>query len=180
LPDPFITSQDLTDLLGRNVTSDPGATIAIDAACDTVRTFTEQQINRGTSTVTLDGSGTDALVLPQLPVASLGTVTVAGSSVSDYALKDNGVLIRTGGTASTTTLTWPMGRQNVAITYVHGYLDADIPRDLRSVALALAQRIVVQGPAIQENSGQQGIRYAGPAHDLTKTEQAILRKYRPR
>ena len=43
--------QDLTDYIGRDVTSDPGALMAIDAACDTIRDITEQDFNVGTTTV---------------------------------------------------------------------------------------------------------------------------------
>jgi len=189
MPDPFITAQDLSDILGRDVTSDAGATIAIDAACDMCRTISEQQFNRGTTTATLDGSGTDSLVLPQMPVLSAGTVLVSGGTISDYVLKENGVLIRrlSDPTAVAAdgwtgfrpdTLVWPYGRQNVQVTYDHGYDDADLPRDIRMVALKLAERFVLQGPAIQESLGQASIRYAGAATDLTMGEKAILRKYR--
>lgn len=186
MPTPFITAQDLSDILGRDVTNDNGATIAIDAACDMCRTISEQQFNRGTTTATLDGSGTDSLVLPQMPVTSAGTVLVAGGTITDYVLKENGVLIRKLASSATDswtgwrpdTIVWPYGRQNVQVTYDHGYDDADLPRDVRMVALAYAQRLVVQGPAIQEGLGQASIRYAGAATDLTVGEKAILRKYR--
>ena len=43
--------QDLTDYTGRDLTSDPGALMAIDAACDTIRDITEQDFTYGTTTV---------------------------------------------------------------------------------------------------------------------------------
>jgi hypothetical protein len=84
MADPFIAPQDLVDYLGRGTITDPGMIIATDAACDTVRTIAEQTFNQSTSTVTLDGTGTDALLLPELPVTSAGTVTVAGGTITDY------------------------------------------------------------------------------------------------
>jgi len=183
MPDPFISPQDIVDYLGRGGTADPGMLIVADAACDICRTFAEQTFNAGSSTVTLDGTGTDAILLPEQPVNAAGTVLVNGGTVSDYVLNDNGVLFRrqtsVGSTTSYySTLTWPAGRQNVQVTFDHGYADQDFPRDVRMVALALASRLIVQGPAIQETIGQVSMRYAVAATDLTNTERAILGKYR--
>ncbi len=178
MPDPFISQTDLTDYLGRDVTDDPGALIALDAACDTCRTFAEQDFNAATSTLALDGSGTDALLLPQLPVSAAGTVLVSGTAVTDYVLNSNGILFR-GSAGSDPRPTWPSGRQNITVTYDHGYAAADLPRDVRMVALSLASRLIVQGAAVEEQVGQVRVKYAGPAFDLTKSEKAILRKYRP-
>lgn len=178
MPDPFISAQDLTDYLGRDVSADDGAIIALDAACDTVRAVAERQFNRGTTTYVLDGTGTDALLLPELPVNSAGTVTVNGGTVTDYVLNGNGILFR--GTAGCDPRpTWPMGRQNIVVTVDHGYASVDLPRDVRMVALSVAARIIVQGVAVEESLGTRRIKYAGPALDLTKGEAAILRKYRP-
>jgi len=180
LPNPFISVQDVIDYLGRGGTADPGMIIAVDAACDTVRSLAEQTFNAATSTVVLDGSGTESLLLPELPVSGAGTVVVNGGTVTDYTLSDNGILFRRG-TASTdwgTPLVWPVGRQNVSVVYDHGYPDADLPRDVRMVALSLAARLVVQGPAAQESIGQVSIRYGVNATDLTNGELRILQKYR--
>lgn len=178
MPDPFITVQDLTDYLGRDVTTDDGALIATDAACDICRTIAEQQFNRGTATTSYDGTGGDALLLTQLPVLSAGTVTVNGGTITDYMLNGNGILLR-GTAGEDPRPVWPSGRQNVSVTYSYGYETVDFPRDVRMVALALASRIMVQGVATEEQVGDVRIRYAGPATDLTNGEKAILRKYRP-
>jgi hypothetical protein len=176
VPDPFISPTDLTDYLGRDVLSDPGAVIATDSACDIVRAFTGQQINRGTSTITVDGSGHDALLLPQLPVSSAGTVTINGGTVIDWVLKDNSTLVRKA--ADYTEVVWPEGRQNVQATVVHGWDPADVPRDLCMVALSIASRLVVQGVAASETVGETSIQYATAATDLSEGERQILRRYR--
>lgn len=185
MADPFISPTDLVNYLGRGTVSDPGMLIATDAACDTVRSIAEQTFNQATSTVVLDGTGTDALLLPELPVSAAGTVTVAGGTVTDYVLNSRiGVLVRKrAGTDvdysnAYRTLTWPAGRQNIAVTYVHGYADADLPRDVRMVALAIASRLVVQGVASEESNGPVSVKYAAPATDLTAGELRILQKYR--
>jgi hypothetical protein len=188
VPAPFISRDDLSDYLGRNVSADDGALIAVDAACDTVRTVAEQDFNQAVSTITLDGTGTDALLLPQLPVNTAGTVVVSGGTVTDYVVDVNrGVLVRKVADPtvidwdtdiSPTAVRWPAGRQNVVVTYNHGYADADLPRDVRMVALSLASRLIVQGVATEERVGDVSMKYAGAAFDLSATEQAILRKYR--
>lgn len=178
MPDPFITRDDLTNYLGRDVSDDPGALIALDAACDTCRTIAEQLFNADTATVKLDGTGTDAILLPQLPVSAAGTVSVNGTAVTDYVLNSDGILFR--GTAGVLPRpVWPAGRQNVAVTYDYGYAPGDLPRDVRMVALSLASRLIVQGVAVEESVGQTRLKYAGPASDLTTSEMFILRKYRP-
>jgi hypothetical protein len=174
---PFISTQDIVDYLGRGGTADPGMIIAADAACDICRTVAEQSFSQSVSTITLDGTGTDALLLPELPVNSAGTVVVAGGTVTDYMLNSNGILFR--GTAGIDPRpVWPRGRQNVTITYDHGYAEVDIPRDVRVVALSVASRLVVQGVAVEEQLGSARIKYAGAATDLTAGEQLILSKYR--
>ncbi len=179
MPDPFISTQDLVDYLGRGSLSDPGMLIATDAACDVVRVFSERDFNQVIGgTAILDGSGTDALLLPQLPVTAAGTVTVNGGTITDYVLNGNGILFR--GTAGVDPRpVWPMGRQNVRVTYNYGYGTADLPTDVRMVALSLAARLVIQGPAVEETIGAVSVKYAGPPMDLTNSEQAIRRKYRP-
>lgn len=182
--DPFIAPQDLVDYLGRGTASDPGMIIATDAACDICRDIAEQTFNAGTATVTLDGTGTDSLLLPDLPVNSVSVVTVAGGTVTDYVLNDNGILFRkdTGTDVdyvnACRTLTWPEGRQNITVTYDHGYASADLPRSVRMVALSIASRLVVQGVAVEESNGAVSVKYAGPSTDLTAGELRILRKYR--
>lgn len=178
MPDPFISRTDLSDMLGRDVTNDAGALAAVDAACDVCRKVAEQDFNAGTGTVTLDGTGTDALLLHQQPVTAAGTVLVNGGTVTDYVLTGNGMLLR-GSAGIDPRPVWPSGRQNVMVTYDYGYADVDLPRDIRMVALSIAARIVVQGVAVEESVGQVRVKYAGPAMDLSKSEEMILRRYRP-
>lgn len=186
MPDPFITAQDLSDSLGRDVTADPGATIALDAACDIVRDVSEQTFNRGTTTEYFNGTGTDALLLPQLPANSVGTVELRDTTgawtragTADWVLDNKGIVyaLNAAGTSSFGTA-WPTGRQNIRITYDHGYADADVPRSVRAVALAVAKRLFIQGPAISETIGDVSVRYAAEETCLMPTERMILRKYR--
>lgn len=190
MPDPFISVQDLIDHIGRGGTADPGMLQATDAACDICRDISGQDFNQVVGgTVILDGTGTDALLLPQLPVSKAGTVLVNGTAITDYVLDDDGLLIRRSPFASgissyqsqQQTVVWPEGRQNIQVTYDHGYADADLPRSVRMVALSIATRLVVQGPAKQESIGGVNVSYAANSTDLTSGERMILLSYkRPR
>lgn len=177
MPDPFISPKDIADYIGRGGTADPGMVIAADAACDMVRTLAEQSFNADTSTVVLDGTGTDALLLPELPVTAAGTVIVNGGTVTDYVLNGNGILLRGSAGVDPRSL-WPAGRQNVSVTYDHGYQEIDLPRDVRMVALSIASRLVIQGVALEESVGAVRMKYAVAATDLTNSERRILAKYR--
>jgi hypothetical protein len=186
MPDPFVSQADLTDYLGRDVTSDNGALMALDAACDAIRDITEQDFNSATSTVSLDGTGTDTLLLPQRPVIAAGTVLVDGGTVTDYVPPTpDGFLYRgtatSGGCYGWSRPLWPRGRQNVRVTYDHGYTVAgtvnNIPRSVRMVALMIASRLVVQGVAQSETVGDVTVNYGMEASDLTKGEEMILYGY---
>ena len=184
----FIDVDDLSAYLGRDVGDDDGAVICVDSACSMVQTLTEQDFEAATTdTVTLDGTGTDTLLLPHVPVSAAGTVVVNGVDLlpTDYGVSEDGRLTRTGGTAvwstwgqlSAPSAYWPQGRANVTVTYEHGYA-ADVPADVRMVALAIANRLFTQGGAVVETVGQVTKRYAVAGTDLTSGEKAILRRHR--
>jgi hypothetical protein len=71
---------------------------------------------------------------------------------------------------------FPVGRQNVTVTYTYGY--SEVPRDVRMVALSIASRLIVQGVAVEESLGDARVKYAVAGSDLTKNEERILSKYR--
>lgn len=176
----FISAQDVSDILGRDVTGDPGAAQAIGSACAICRSEAQQNFNLLSGTATLDGTGTDALVLPEHP-ATVSAVLVNGSAIADYAVSEAGVLIRgTAGSRFGARPIWPEGRQNVKVTYSAGYADLQVPEDVCRVATDLAIRIMVQGPLAAESVGDgTSVTYAQPrATDLNENERRILRRYR--
>ena len=104
-------------------------------ACDTCRDYAEQTFTAGSSTVSLDGTGTDALLLPEVPVGTVSSVAVLDTEGAyqtagalDYVVSDDGVIYstNTGGT-SLFGCTWPKGRQNVQVSYTHGNGTATSP-----------------------------------------------------
>ena len=184
-PPPFIFVSDLSNHLGRDLSADMGAVMAVDAACDVIRDITEQDFNQATTTEAFDGTGTDSIVLPQAPLLNVGTVVVNSGTITDYTFsKQTNALIR--GTADSRwpgapLPVWPAGRQNVRVTYDHGYSVAgtvsDVPRSIKMVALMIAERLVVQGVAQSETVGDVTVDYGQAASDLTKTEQGLLYGY---
>lgn len=179
MPDPIVSRTDLSNYLydgNRDLSANDMALAAVDAASDACRTTSGQVINLvEDEELTLDGSGTDVLLLPQQPVVSVASIIDGNDETvddDDWTLTSVGTLVRPGGV-------WTMGRQNFTVTYTHGWSDEDIPRDIRMVALSMAGRIFMQGPVVFESIGKRQMRYAGPAMDFTKTELAILRKYKP-
>ena len=77
-----------------------------------VHTLTEHDFDFITGdTALLDGTGTDTIVLPQLPVFGAGTVVVNSGTLEadDYVATETGHLIRTDGTA-----TWSTGHRRRA------------------------------------------------------------------
>jgi hypothetical protein len=195
MADPFVSREDLSDYLGRDVTADDGALIAVDSACETVRTLCEQDFNPVVGDeIDLDGTGTDTILLPQLPVDAAGTVVVNGETLDgtiDYTLTDDGQLVRTSGTAIWSTWSqsgypiayWPQGRRNITVTYDHGFQTAgeiDVPSDIRKVALDLAYRNITQGNLSNEAIGQVTKNYAVGPTDLSANEMRVIQKYRTR
>lgn len=169
--DPFITVEELSDKIGRDVSSDPGATLAVDGACAVCRTIAEQDFSSVTETVALDGTGSDVLILDRVPVTRITSVTV-GDDLDTTYVASKGMLFKQVGV-------WPLGRRNVSVKYQSGY--SEIPDDIRKVALDLAAREVLQGVAAAEANGDVNVRYGVPAaSDLTANELRILRKYRGR
>lgn len=174
--DPFITPTELSEFTGQTVTDE----FVCAAACDVVRSLTEQDVTLvEDDEIVLDGTATDALLLPQLPVVEVSEVSEDGDEVDaeDYVVNDAGVLLKPGGK-------WCQGRQNVAITYSHGFAydpDEDvneIPADLRMVALSIAQRLLRNTDAKSLTLGSYSISFATEKADIGTTEKLILDKYR--
>lgn len=181
MANPFISVSDLSSYIGRDMSADAGAVIAVDAASEICRDIAERDFTAGTTTLKLNGTGTDALLFPgrTLPVNTVTSVSVAGSAITDYTLNSNGdTLYRGTTTATDTSSVWPQGRQNVQVTFTHGYDSASLPRSVAMVALSIAARLVIQGPALEESVGNVRMRYANASTDLTTGEKMILKKYR--
>ena len=163
--EPFIGLDDLSDVLGEDVTTSDVAVIAIDSACQAIRDVLGNEINLAEDDeITLDGNGRARLILPEGPVREVSEVTIIvvgdGSdepmTSTDYTLEDGrtwrGMFLRRVGPSTTYPIVWPIGLGNIAITYSHGYDVTEpaseppegferVPSSIRKVALSLASRI---------------------------------------
>ncbi len=133
------------------------AEAALKAASDAVRRHCSQTFDLVLNDeIALDGTGTASLILPELPVVQINSVTVtdwSGVETPLYSLsRHGGILRRTGWKI------WPAGFGNVTVDYDHGYgvivsdesSDGEIPAvvatvvpdDLKKVIIQLAQNMV--------------------------------------
>jgi hypothetical protein len=181
---PFITTTELTEKLGQDAVTARG-TACITAACDVVRLYTGLSITPGTTTVELDGTGTDTLPLPERPILNAGTVVESGGTLvldTDYVIGD-GVLYRKPGVIDSgwsypelRTYWWP-GRQNVEVTFEHGYTTT--PPEIKETALTIAGRLFTRTDpdVVFESQGQRSIRWRD-GEGMNGTEKLVLDLYR--
>lgn len=132
--------------------------------------------------VVLDGMGFRTLLLPEMPVVDVSEVTedaVALTEGTDYVWYRNGSLIRGGYGPPWGSAIWSPDRQNVLVTYSHGYLD--IPLDLKLACIQVAQNLtgVVQGDVVSKSIGTLSVTYAQTSSAIA-SQQAVLGLYRMR
>jgi len=199
---PFIGKNDLSDLVGVDVSASDLATIAIDAACEAVRTFLDNPVNVvEDETIRLDGSGTYRLTLPRPPVREVPIVTELATLTTDETalVPDVDYVLDRGGILRRVDCVWLRGSGNIEITYTHGWditedpLWERVPSDIRSVALSLAKRKYEAGastiggivvPLVSETIGNYSYRVdpvaiaTASTTILTAEEMDALRPYR--
>lgn len=173
--DSFITNEDLGAYLGRDLSEDAMAATAADAACAIVRGAAEQRFDIvDDEEVLVDGSGTDTLLLPELPVVDV-TAVLEGDTELDPATY---IVDRARGAVVHKTGAWRPGRGNFTVTYSHGF--EEVPADVIIVALTVAARIYEQGIVKQESVGGYSATFASDDPvGLTRRERDIIAKYRP-
>lgn len=157
---------------------------AISAASDVVRGYLNQTISLvANDVVTLAGTGSRALILPELPVVSLNAIYSVGSSASalvpaaDYR-EERGIVWRLSPTevddGEVLTSVWTYGL-NFVVDYTHGW--ATIPADIKLVTARLAMAIaadstVVSG--IRQEAIQDYSYTRANASESTAAELAVL------
>lgn len=162
--DPFVSAADLSAFLNETVTDDDLITrIALDSACQIIRTAVGQDINLARSDIELhDGNGREVILLRQLPVVEVSMVLeddVELAEADDYVLGSSGFLLRRGSSVwSYLSGSWSVGRQNIEVVYDHGWAITEddvvdpgsggdpavgrVPSDIRAIALSLASRVL--------------------------------------
>lgn len=101
--------------------------------------------------VQLDGTGTQLLQLPYLPI--VGTVSVQINNETAPVLSDDFEINRKTGQLSLICDRWPAGTGNIEVTYSHGYADVeDVPGDIQDAVLEHAVTVCLTYAHIQQNS----------------------------
>lgn len=159
--EPFISSDDLAAYLDEAVDGFELLTqIALDSGCQMVRSYLGQTINLVRGDIeTHNGNGREVLLLRQLPVIDVGSVTEDEEELvqdTDYIVEPpTGKIYRR---SSDFPLGWSnIGRQNIVVIYDHGWaiteaevvnedsgdepLVSRVPSDIRRVAVQAAARI---------------------------------------
>lgn len=160
----FVSLDEYVDYFGIDASALTRAIVDLDAACDTIRDYLCQQIDVVTNDViTLFGTDTRAMLLPELPVTAVTSITLDGDPVTDWTVDDYGVLWRTDPAY------WPRGTQ-YTVTYSHGY--AEVPAILKVVAFQLARASSTSTPGVkQESIAGYSVTYADAA---TGTDDGLL------
>lgn len=179
---PFVTEQEFANYLRTSFDEEDAATAAqlLADAQGTIEDEVGQRLEQSTDTVTLDGSGTEELLLPRWPVTAVTSVTVTEASgtvkvlstPADYSWSQSGVLTRKGGC-------WPDGDRSVDVVYTPGY--AQLPTNVKRICRRLAAS-AWHNPAgaDSEDTGDHRVRWAAPGGELTTGEKRMLDPYRVR
>jgi hypothetical protein len=110
-----------------------------------------------TETVTVDGPGTGALLLPTLHLTALGVVNNDGTDVEDCQWSDRGVVRRPSGT---TACGWTTKLRGIQANITHGY---DVwPGEVLGIAKAMASQGI----------GSLGARITSGPHSIDLTAEA--------
>lgn len=144
----------------------------LDRASKAVRSAAGVTIDEATETITVDGTGTGVILLPNYPVTAITSVTEDGTALvvdDDYTWARSGVLERV-------KKSWPTKQRSVVVAYTHGYVTADLPEELGVVTVDVAAR-AWQNPidVRQEGIGNYTASY-GAGVSLTPDEVEMVRR----
>ena len=189
--DPFISTVDLEAMLDTTfaVPTPLPVKIALDSACQRVRTYLGQTINLVEDDVEVhSGTGRRKLRLRERPVRAVTLVTIDDVETTNYTRRDAVLTLKNSDV-------WTYGNDNIEVTYDHGYdlvepSDNNVPADIRLVALILARRVYeslgsVTGTVVQETIGDYSYQLSDNAEaavssaaELLEAEKYALDRYR--
>lgn len=159
----------LPDFTGDDATR---AQLLLDGATGVIVTEADQELGQSTQTVTLDGTGTDTLVLPRWPVISVASVVEDGDTLTegedeDYTTRlGEGLLIREDDDV------WDADHR-VKVEFSAGY--ATIPDALKRVTLEMAARSWRNPVGLtSESIGDWSASWAVPGMAPTAAERRII------
>lgn len=168
----FATIADLEKVLGRDLPAqDPPALFALDSATAMVRAVLGQYIEEvEDEVITLDGTGTRVLLLPETPVSDVSLIEIDGEELDSdyYQWSADGYVRKLNGV-------WIGDLRSIEVTYSHGY--ATTPALIVSVTANLAARLLDTPLVIrQETIGAYSVSYTSSA--LQADELLLLDAYK--
>jgi hypothetical protein len=179
----FATVEELDTYLGETVDV-ARAVLLLDLATARIVSYVGHPIAPPTTeTITLDGTGTDLILLPGHPVTDIDSITVNGVALTYVADAYEYVWSESGAVRLTGANSWGRVAQSIEVTYTHGY--ATVPDDVKAVCLQMATR-GWHNPAGLRSESLGGYSYSSaiPATgipvglNLTDDERDILDRYR--
>jgi hypothetical protein len=168
---------------GQSVEDVMRAELALEAASEAVRGYCRRQFDYAERTTRLDGSGTDALPLPESPIVDLGEIAVFESTngiTESSTVVDNLIYQDTeAGLLLVNDHCWPIGRRNVEVTYSAGYLlpgdnatydpaPTPVPEDLRAAVVMVAGRMFSE--AVETSAAVSTSTSSGGTGDLVERQ----------
>ena len=129
-------------------------------------------------TITLDGNGTDRILLPSRRVLDVSEVRVGGSSLdsSSFEWSQDGMLKRLGAV-------WPDSYRAIQVTLRHGYEDSGLLADLVR-AISARAKADPTGMVASKRAGTQSVSFrsgnfgGGAGGGLLSTERDLLAPYK--
>jgi hypothetical protein len=175
----FATSDDLAARLGLTLDSDEEtrAGVLLTLASGLIQDAAKQEIELVEGDVlTMPGTNADHITLPERPVVSIASITLAGAALAEgrYWYLDGDTIRRISSlyTRGFSQLDGPfllgsaggvgfgLPTQTLAITYTHGYADDEIPGTFKVICLEAAVRCVVNpGAVARETVGNTSTVY---------------------
>lgn len=153
---------------------DPKLLAALRAASRRFRGAVRHPVNlTAGDTVTLDGRGSESILLPTAPVVSVTSLLLDGEELADgagFAWSEDGFIRRLCGY-------WPDRLRCITVTYDHGF--AEIPDDIQEVVIDQARSMYRVQPGVQTiQAGGESITYgAQAAVGVTAQWSAVVEKY---
>lgn len=170
--------------------------MALDAACQAVRTYTNQDLNLvRDDEVQLHGLGHREILLPQIPVLEVASISETDRDGDVEPLESSDWYVSTAGVLSriTSPYYWYPGIGNITVVYTHGWaVDEDemeesdaptadrMPSDLRMVAVQIAAGVYMAPPVSvsQVTLGDFSASFESSANGMVEPAMAaILDRY---
>lgn len=146
------------------------ASLDLEVACDKVRDKVCQTLDLvEDESIILWGTDTRAMILPELPVVVITSITLDGEAITDFTPDASGILWRDPPAY------WPRAYK-YEIVYSHGYAAGEVPAIYRLVAMELANSTSVgsSGDITQEAIQDYSVTYSSDSDTAASGDDDIL------